>query len=237
VNADNWNNIFMNKVILVLLLIPAFILSSCMTPQERRTYVKKSNDFDLCWDFSNVSKTLQREMYNELRNEISKRNINCNYYAGQIANKRNNLFQGALLSLEMMENSTYVIQDGVRKPVNGVVPSPSTSLTQSNTPTGTPLNSQWIKGTYRYCSYGAGVNKHITTVSTSTLCPMSLTNNMKNYNSDLNTVINKNKSSNTMTQSLSQQWRDGSNRVCVYGTGNNKKIQTISASGNCPLVY
>lgn len=227
----------MNKVFFSLLIIPIFILSSCMSPQERKAKVSRMNDFNLCYDYAEVDQKFFRDYYRDLRNEVSKRKINCNIYAYDIAARKNALFQGALLGLEMMQNSTYVIQDGVRKPVNGVVPSPSTSLTQSNTLIGTPLNSQWVKGTYRYCSYGVGVNKHIATISTSSLCPMSLTNNMKKYNSDLNTVINKNTSSNTMTQSLSQQWRDGSNRVCVYGAGNNKKIQTISASGNCPLVY
>ena len=208
-----------------------------MSPQERKAKVSRMNDFNLCYDYVEVDRKFFKDYYRDLRNEVSKRKIECNIYAYDIAAKKNALFQGALLGLEMMQNSTYVIQDGVRKPVNGVVPSPSTSLTQSNTPTGTPLNSQWIKGTYRYCSYGVGVNKHIATISSASLCPQILTKQVKGYSSSLNDTINNNKASNTMTQSLSSQRRDGVNRVCVYGAGNNKKVQTISASGICPLAF
>ena len=218
-------------------LITIFFLSSCMSPQERRAKVTRMSDFNLCYDYSEVDRKFFKDYYLDLSKEVSKRGINCNAYAYDIAAKKNALFQGAMFGLNMMQNSTYVIQNGQKIPVNGVVPSPSTSLTQSNTPSGTPLNSQWVKGTYRYCSYGVGVNKHISTVSSASLCPQILTNQVKSYSNDLNDTINNNRVNNTMTQSLSQQWRNGANRVCVYGSGNNKKVQTISASGICPLAY
>ena len=221
----------------LVFLITIVFLSSCMSPQERRAKVTRMSDFNLCYDYSEVDRKFFKDYFLDLSKEVSKRGINCNAYAYDIAAKKNALFQGAMFGLNMMQNSTYVIQNGQKIPVNGVVPSPSTSLTQSNTPSGTPLNSQWVKGTYRYCSYGVGVNKHISTVSSASLCPQILTNQVKSYSNDLNDTINNNRVNNTMTQSLSQQWRNGANRVCVYGSGNNKKVQTISASGICPLAY